>query len=183
MARKPMPWLRLYVELPHDRKIRRLRKGEYKWLYVCVLVLARQSPQPGHLLVSDNSPVDVEDLADLSGCDVKTCAAALDAMTDQGLIELDGDVIVVPAWESRQFASDDVAARSRKARKQQPKDVACNNDATLQSQRNPVACNAPETETENRDRTSLSPSTKSDPSDPLLDDLGALMDEALRGVA
>jgi len=149
MARKAMPWLRLYTELPSDRKIRRLRKGEHKWLYVCVLVLARQSPQPGRLLISDRSRVDLEDIADLSGCDVRTCKAAVDAMVTHGLLTLDDSgVWVVPAWDARQFASDDVSARSRKSRKQQAKNVACNGDATLQDRSEPVACNGPETETE-----------------------------------
>ena len=63
MAPKPKPWLRLYTEVTRDRKLRR-EKPETRWLWIAVLCLARSSPQPGRLMLSDGSPVDVEDLAD-----------------------------------------------------------------------------------------------------------------------
>ena len=79
MAKKSMPWFRLYTEMPSDRKIRRL-KVEHRWLWVCVLCAARQSPIHGLLLVADGVPCDEQDLADMSGLSPRQVAAGLAAL-------------------------------------------------------------------------------------------------------
>lgn len=107
MPRKPMPWFRVYVEICHDRKIRRL-KPEHRWLWVCVLAMARQSPVEGVLMISMSEPVEVFDLADMAGLTEKQTAAGLDHMHQLGLLEDDEatSALRVPAWTHRQFASD-----------------------------------------------------------------------------
>lgn len=114
-AKRKMPWLRLYTELPFDPKIRRLRKAEHKWLYIVVLTFARSSPQPGVLLVSDREPVHVDDLADAADLTPKQVRDGLDRMEQLGLIELDldADAYRVPSWGKRQFKSDDSTGRWR----------------------------------------------------------------------
>ena len=63
MPRPARPWFRFYVEALSDRKLRRLTPAQ-RWLWVAVLGAARQSPIPGHLMVSEREPMDAHDLAD-----------------------------------------------------------------------------------------------------------------------
>lgn len=114
-----MPWFRFYVETPTDPKIRRLRKGDYKWLWCVLMCVARQSPVPGVLMLSESEPIQPDDLADLADLPVRTVNNGLEAMQKLGLIEpdLDRDSWVLPAFQKRQFKSDDVTARTRKHRR------------------------------------------------------------------
>lgn len=110
MARKPMPWFRVYVETMHDRKIRRL-KPEHRWLWIVVLAMTRQSPVEGALMISETEPAQAFDLADMAGLTERQTAAGLEHMEQVGLIERcpDSGTWTVPAWSSRQFASDNRA--------------------------------------------------------------------------
>lgn len=115
MARKVMPWFRFYAEAPSDRKVRRLKRPEQKWVWVCCLCLARQSPLPGFLLISDREPVTLEDLADLAGMPEPAVSKAVAAMQSVGLIERD-DMLgawFIPSWDSRQYPSDTSTDRVR----------------------------------------------------------------------
>lgn len=114
MARKAMPWLRLYTELPSDRKIRRL-SIEHRWLWICVLCEARRSPVEGWLLVSEREPLTVDDLADVSTLKPKVVQAGLNKFLDLGMLEKDEEIgaFRVEAWASRQRQSDISTERVR----------------------------------------------------------------------
>lgn len=122
MAKKSMPWFRLYVEMPADRKIRRL-KVEHRWLWVCVLCAARSSPIHGLLLVADGVPCDELDLADMSGLSQRQVAAGLQAMAALEMLHLNDEVGCweVAGWDGRQFASDTSTDRVRAHRERSKK--------------------------------------------------------------
>lgn len=121
MPRPSRPWFRFYVEAVSDRKLRRLRP-EHRWLFVACLAAARQSSEPGTLLVGEGSPMDCHDLADFAGMDVRTVRAGMAALDRAGLIVTSsrgdrGEIAYrSPAFVTRQFESDDVTARTRKHR-------------------------------------------------------------------
>lgn len=142
MPRPSRPWFRFYVEAVHDRKLRRL-KPEYRWLFVACLAAARQSCEPGVLLVGHNDPMGIADLADFAGMSSKETAAGMAALVTVGVIDWDveDDVYSVPAWGDRQYESDDVTARTRKHRRERSKDVPRNVPGTPEG-------TPPETETE-----------------------------------
>lgn len=121
-AASKLPWFRTYTEMPMDTKIRRLRKGDHKWLWVVVMCFAAQSPTPGRLLISDGQPVDIEDLVDVADLPAKVVRDGLARMEQLGLIavDLDVDTYYLPAWDRRQFKSDNVTARTRKHRQSTP---------------------------------------------------------------
>jgi hypothetical protein len=129
MAPPKRPWFRFYVEAVHDRKLRRL-KPEVRWLFVACLAAARQSPEPGVLLVGEGQPMDHDDLADFAGVTRRQVETGTDALQDAGVLAYDTerDVWLVPAFTRRQFESDDVTARTRKHRT--TKERSKNGDAT-----------------------------------------------------
>ena len=122
MARPVRPWFRVYVEAFADRKLRRLRP-EHRWLFIACLGVARQSPEPGALLLAEGQPMDAHDLADYAALDVRVVKSGLKALCASGLLisetssEYLGDILYrSPAFLSRQFESDDVTKRTRKHR-------------------------------------------------------------------
>ena len=171
MAPKPRPWFRFYTETIHDRKIRRL-KVEYRWLWVCVLALARQSPQPGFLLISEGDPCGPDDIADAAALPVRTVKNGIEALVEAGLLERKSVVspsllapkslaLCVVNWDKRQYEGDNSTERSRRSR---AKSVdGSNDDATLHErpmQRPPSVTENREQRTET-ERVSTSSSSKS----------------------
>lgn len=153
MPRRRMPWFRFYVEAPRDMKVRRLRP-EHRWVWVCVLCAARQSPTPGELWVAEGEPMTVDELADLAAVPAKTVRAAIKHMTELGLVAGDKPWIV-PTWHERQFTSDTSTDRSAQSRARRSNNQTGPVATPLQRRRT-FRSNAPETETET-DTTPLPP--------------------------
>jgi hypothetical protein len=118
MAPSKRPWLRLYTETAWDLKIRALSL-EARWTWIAVLILARQSPTPGALIVSNGKPVVLSQVADCANRPEKNVRSAIAELVDADLLSLDPilDAWVVPKWGDRQFESDDSTARSTKQRR------------------------------------------------------------------
>lgn len=149
MARPARPWFRFYVEAIHDRKLRRMRP-EHRWLFVVCLAAARQSPEPGWLLVGVDDPIGWDDLVDLAAMPLKQVEQGIDALQATAIIAFDKErsAWFVPSWDTRQFESDDVTARTTKHRSKE--------------RSNDVPGNAPETETEADTESSSSSSSVPD---------------------
>lgn len=182
MARKPMPWFRLYTEMPTDRKIRRLTV-EHRWLWVCVMCAARQSPVEGWLLVSEDEALTIEDLADISGLKPRQVDNGLKAFLKLGMLENDVEVgaFHIAAWSTRQRQSDTSTDRVRawRAARKQASAASCNDDVTVSNRSKHVSVTDMETrqKTEQEDREdSLNPSVDEDP---LLDALTGLTSDAI----
>lgn len=115
MARPSRPWLRLYTELLADRKVRRL-DVDHRWLWVVCLVLARMSPKPGELLIADDEPVTIADIADQSGMKPARVEAGMKQLEALGMVASGPGGWSIPAWWERQYESDTSADRVRKHR-------------------------------------------------------------------
>lgn len=141
-------WLRLYAEIRRDRKLRRLPTDQ-RWLWVVILTIAKESPQPGWLLLAEGVPVTIDDLADEAAIPVDQVKAGLNSFTDQMMIEKVNGVWHCLKWDKRQFSSDTSTERVQKHRG--------NKNATLQKRCNDVAETPPETDKQtNRDQRSES---------------------------
>lgn len=127
MPRPSRPWFRFYVEAVHDRKLRRL-KPEHRWLFVACLAAARQSREPGWLMVGEDDPMCWDDLVDFAAMSLRSVEQGTDALMDAGVLGYDADrkAWFVPAWSERQYESDDVTARTRKHRLERSNDVPGN---------------------------------------------------------
>lgn len=114
------PWFRFYSEAISDPKIRRL-KPEQRWLWVAVLALARQSPEPGLLLLTADQPLGAAEVADAAALPLKATTAGLAELVNLGLLERDGDVWSVRKWAERQYESDTSTERVKKFRQRSMK--------------------------------------------------------------
>lgn len=112
-----MPWFRFYVEAVHDRKLRRL-KAETRWLFVVCLAAARQSPEPGWLMVAKDDPMDWDDLVDFAYMTRTQVERGMDALQGAGVVayDLHREAWHIPNWDERQYESDNSTARTRKHR-------------------------------------------------------------------
>jgi hypothetical protein len=117
MSRPARPWFRFYVEAMRDPKMRRLAPAQ-RWLWVAILAAARESCRPGYLMVSEFHGFENADLADYAGMTPKAVSDGAQLLESFGMISYDQDIHAwyVPAWNDRQFESDDVTARTAKHR-------------------------------------------------------------------
>ncbi|OPX87757.1 MAG: DNA replication protein DnaD [Pelotomaculum sp. PtaB.Bin104] len=139
-------WLRLYTEIRHERKLRRLPPAQ-RWLWVVILTLAKESPQQGWLLISEGVPVTLDDLADEAAIPFEDVEAGVNSFVEQKMLEnIEGTWHLVN-WDKRQYVSDSSAERVRRHRaKQQENGVTSIKDVTLQKRYSNDYVTPPETE-------------------------------------
>ncbi len=134
MAPPKKPWFRMYCEITGDRKLRSL-PPDLRWVWVAVMALARTSPVPNHLMVSESLPCSDDDIADEAAVTVAKARQALTAFAERGMIHRNEELRcwVVTNFGRRQFESDDSTPRSRKKRDATAMQRPINGDATHQS--------------------------------------------------
>jgi hypothetical protein len=139
-------WLRLYTEIRNDRKLRRLSPAQ-RWLWVVILTIAKESPKPGYLLLSEGVPVTIEDLADDAAIPLDEVKSGIEAFVAQRMLEQVDGVWRLVNWDKRQFSSDSSTERVRKHRRKKQQ------NETLQDRYSNVTETPPETDKQtNRDR-------------------------------
>lgn len=137
-----MEWLRLYTEITDDRKLRRLPPSQ-RWLWIAMMCIARKSPSPGTLLLSENVPVNIDDLADIAAIPVEDVKAGIQAFKAQRMIEEIDGVFSLINFPKRQFASDNSTERVKRYREKKKQE-----DETLQERFNNVSETPPEADAE-----------------------------------
>jgi len=113
--------------------------------------MAKESPQPGRLMLSEGLPVEPEDIADEAGVEIEDVHKALGLFEKQQMIHYDGDVLVVTNWEQRQFSSDSSTERVNRYRANKR-----NVSATLQQRYSNSNETPPDTDTDTDIYTRLS---------------------------
>jgi hypothetical protein len=140
-----MPWFRFYVATVRDRKVRRLAP-EHRWLWVVILSVARQSPEPGRLIISDGDPWTVDDLADEAALTTQQVNKGIAAMLKMdGFIVDVGGVLEVVNWGKRQYESDLSTARVTQKR---TKERQSNGDVTAYQRPINGDATSPDTDTD-----------------------------------
>lgn len=126
MSRPRVLWWRFYCEMLRDPKIR-LRPLATRWAWLAVLTIARESPEPGFLIVVDEV-MTIPVLADLAAISVKEAQAAYDYFLRTGLVELDRrEIPFAVTFLERQYESDTSTVRTaRKRAEEQLKTVLKN---------------------------------------------------------
>jgi hypothetical protein len=148
MPRPVRPWFRFYVEAFSDRKLRRLSPTQ-RWIWMAILGAARDSPEPGKLMIAADCAMTNAELAGFADVREREIAPALVLMSQLGMVLIENDAITVRNWGARQYESDNVTERTRNHRersKERSKDVPGN-----------VHRNTPETETETETEKTLLP--------------------------
>jgi hypothetical protein len=168
MPRAPRPWFRFYVETFPDRKIRRLKPAE-RWVWAAVLGAARESREPGRLMIAGGLPMTVAELADYADVPLRLASKALARMVELGLVVIDGGVITAPKFTQRQYESDNVTARTQKHRERsndvptdevgtfQPSSLERSRNGRRNTQPSRERAPAPPTETETETETEPKP--------------------------
>lgn len=107
------PWFKLYTEILHDPKMRRLTADE-KWFWIVLLCLASESENRGTVSVTQTLPYDVTDFVHVCGYAYNdTCGdeidprdmitQALQKFTELGMIAIDEiGIITIKNFEKRQ---------------------------------------------------------------------------------
>ena len=164
MAANSMPWFRVYSELLDDKKIKRVMRstGECKALivgvWICLLSLANDSDERGHLSISQNIPYTINDLVDETGLTADILQNIIDEFIALDMLEICDETLVISNWNDRQFKSDNSTERCRKLRENKAKEKR-NDDATLQQR----SCVVIDTDTESDTDTELTTTTTAQP--------------------
>lgn len=108
-------WLRLYTDIKNDRKLRRLPPGQ-RWLWVVMMALAKESPRPGWLLLSEGVPVTIDDLSDEAAITADEVTGGIEMFIKQNMLEEVDGVYHLINWDKRQFASDNSTERTKRYR-------------------------------------------------------------------
>lgn len=151
-------WFRFYSETTTDRKIDRICRatGQPKMVivgaWVVALSLANDSPVRGALLLTEDHPFTLADLAAELGTSEDVAQAIIDQFVSFRMMHLEGNVYWITNWGKRQFASDDSGERVRRFRERRVAER--NGDETLRGRDS----SAPEqsrdrAETDNRTET------------------------------
>jgi DnaD/phage-associated family protein len=111
-----MSWLRLYTDTIHDSKIRRL-SPEHRWLWITVLCLAKESPEPGVLKLSGNVSVTFHDLQDASALPLEVVEQGMFKFLELDMVSESNEEWSVVNWNKRQYVSDNSYDRVKKYRK------------------------------------------------------------------
>lgn len=115
-----MKWFRLYTEIRRDPKLRRLPVS-YRWVWVTILCIARESPRPGWLLLRKDMPAQPADIADEANVPQDDAVHAIE-LFKSGSYEMlaeEDRVLRVVNWGKRQYENDSSAARMRRYRERQ----------------------------------------------------------------
>ncbi|MGB9834999.1 MAG: phage replisome organizer N-terminal domain-containing protein [bacterium] len=134
-------WLRLYTDITRDRKLRRLSPTA-RWIWVTLLCMAKESPEPGKLLLSKNVPVTVEDIVDEAGIsekDVPDPASYVQEVLcnfkELDMIKEEDGVLVITNWSKRQFETDDIGQYLRDYRQRKQTSPSIQNENVTDDKR------------------------------------------------
>ncbi|MEI6309909.1 MAG: hypothetical protein WCP58_09745, partial [bacterium] len=111
-------WFRLYTGICADPKLRRLPVSQ-RWAWVVVLALAKESPQPGRLLLCEGLPLRADDLADQAHITLREAEEALASFLLQGMVTEEDGIYDVVHWAKRQYLSDCSSERVRRFRQKE----------------------------------------------------------------
>lgn len=115
----PLPWFRLYTEILHDPKLRRVGP-DARWVWVGFLCLASDSPERGSLLICEGIPLTVADLAKAIGVEPSLVESAIKTFTGLHMMGRESDgTYTIKNWDGRQFKSDNSTPRVQRYRERQ----------------------------------------------------------------
>ena len=123
------PWYRFYSEMLNDRKISFVRQvtGKPRVIIVgawaTILALANDSPIRGALLLAEDIPVTIEDLAMQTDLEVEDVQALVDNFQHLKMLEVVNSTFYVSNWGKRQFANDISTERVQRWRERQKEEA------------------------------------------------------------
>lgn len=133
-----LPWCRFYHETLDDPKIERAGRvtGQPKVVVVgawsILMALANRSPIRGALVLTEDIPLTVSDLADEMGLPLNDAETLLGEFTRYQMLHQEDGVFYLTHWAERNPPSDDSSARVQRCREKHK---------TAETQSEPADCN------------------------------------------
>ena len=94
---KTLPWFRVYSEILHDEKLKRVTLTlktshvETIGVWVCLLALANKADERGRLTIAKGIPHTLEDIEAAINCDHETIEAMINEFIKLDMIDLGSD--------------------------------------------------------------------------------------------
>lgn len=147
-----MKWFRLYSEIIHDPKVRRLKDAAKFGVLVGLLALASECKIRGWVCIEEDMPYELDELAEILMATPEKISETISDLQKLRIIQVDDDgIIKFPNWDKRQYdkPSDrpDAVRERVKRHREKKKNVSpaeCNADVTPLKRE----CNAIDTDTE-----------------------------------
>ena len=130
-------WFRFYSETLRDRKLERIahvterNKAELVGIWVTLLSLANDSPEPGILLLVDSIPLNIGDFSYETGLPEDELEPIIKQFIRMDMLSLDGSTYYIKNWDKRQFKSDNVTERVQRHRERLAMEQQTDDDVTL----------------------------------------------------
>lgn len=103
------PWLKLWTEMLHDRKLLRV-DPTWRWCWCGCLMLAAEQDDHGRLELAPGVPLTDEDIAESIGVSQDVWLMARDYFLRLAMLERDGAMLIVSKYDHRQAAKDKTGA-------------------------------------------------------------------------
>lgn len=159
-----MKWFRLYSEIVHDPKVRRLKDAAKFGILVGLLALAGESKVRGWVCIDEDMPYELDELAEILMATEDKISETISELQKLRIIQMGEDGIIKFAnWEKRQYdkpSDSPEAVKERvKRHREKKKSVStneCNADVTpLKRQSNAIYTETDtERDTDNKSNTS-----------------------------
>lgn len=95
-------WIKITTDMFDNKKIKKLRRlpegNNIVLLWVMLLTLAGKSNAGGMILISENVPYTIEDLADELKFEIGTVKLSLEALERMGMIHREEENIIISNW-------------------------------------------------------------------------------------
>lgn len=99
-------WIKLDVDMFSNPKIKRLRRlpdgNNILLIWVMLLTMAGRCNSGGMILITQNVPYTLEDLADELGFSIDTVRLAIGALENLGMVSTNENAFCIPGWTEHQ---------------------------------------------------------------------------------
>ena len=143
-------WIKVYTDIFDNEKMKKILRGRdgdtYFRVWIQLLTLAAKSNMGGAIMLGENIPMTVKDIAETMNKTADKLCMIIDYLYDLDMIVVEGDVISIKNWDVYQNADElekireNQRKRTRKFReKQKQSDVTetfCNIEDKIREEKN-----------------------------------------------
>lgn len=143
-------WIKVYTDIFDNEKMKKILRGRdgdtYFRVWIQLLTLAAKSNMGGAIMLGENIPMTVKDIAETMNKTVDKLRMIIDYLYDLDMIVVEGDVISIKNWDVYQNADElekireNQRKRTRKFREKQKQsnvtETFCNTEDKSREEKN-----------------------------------------------
>lgn len=143
-------WIKVYTDIFDNEKMKKILRGRdgdtYFRVWIQLLTLAAKSNMGGAIMLGENIPMTVKDIAETMNKTVDKLRMIIDYLYDLDMIVVEGDVISIKNWDVYQNADElekireNQRKRTRKFREKQKRsnvtEMFCNTEDKIREEKN-----------------------------------------------